>query len=77
MAILEKTRKEINEVDKWDLTVLYENDEKWQTEYDEVNKMLTDVLKFKENLTENSDTLYNAINTYFTISRKLEKLYCD
>ncbi|MBQ2408550.1 MAG: oligoendopeptidase F [Bacilli bacterium] len=75
MAILEKTRNEINELDKWDLTVLYENDEKWNKELKDVNETLKDILKFKDNLTSNSEVLYDAINTYFTISRKLEKLY--
>ncbi len=75
MAILEKTRNEINELDKWDLTVLYENDEKWNKELKDVNETLKDILKFKDNLTSNSKVLYDAINTYFTISRKLEKLY--
>ena len=75
MAILEKTRNEINELDKWDLTVLYENDEKWNKELKDVNEILKDILKFKDNLTSNSEVLYDAINTYFTISRKLEKLY--
>ena len=40
MAILEKTRDEIKDEYKWDLKVLYENDNAWQEEFKELNKTL-------------------------------------
>ena len=75
MAILEKTRSEIKTGDKWDLTVLYKNDDEWNKDYNDINNILKDILNYKDTLTSNSEVLYDAINTYFSISRKLEKLY--
>ena len=75
MAILEKTRDEIKDEYKWDLKVLYENDNAWQEEFKEVNKTLKEIEKYKDNITSSSKILLEATEVYFNTLRKLEKLF--
>ena len=75
MAILEKTRDEIKDEYKWDLNVLYENDNAWQEEFKEVNKTLKEIEKYKDNITSSSKILLEATEVYFNTLRKLEKLF--
>ena len=63
-------RTEIEEVSKWDLTLMYDSIDSWNKEFDSIDIKVIE--KFKENIKEN---INEAFDTYFNISRKLEKLY--
>ncbi len=65
-----------NEVDpkfKWSIEDLYENDNKWQSEFDSVKN---DIEKFKSYSDKiNTDNLYDCLKIRDSISNKVESLY--
>ena len=69
-----KNRNEIEEKYKWDLSKILEvnNIEKYK---DEVKILLSEVEKFKGNITSSSDNLYNFYQKYEQLNRLVEKLY--
>ncbi len=72
---MEKLRKDIDEKDRWDLTVLYKDDSEWEKDYEDVKKLASTLEKYKGHLLDNADTLYNFVKDYFDVERKLEKVY--
>ena len=71
----EKTREEVEEQYKWDLSTVYKNESELQTDY---NKVTEEIKKFKENQTtflNSSDNLYNTLKTYYDIDMTLDKLW--
>ena len=71
----EKFRKEISDDYKWDLTLIYKNEEDWQKDLDDLKKQLPEYLKFKGNLTTSSNSLLNYLDFDGKFSRKLYKVY--
>ena len=69
-----KNRNEIEEKYKWDLSKIIDvnNIEKYK---DEVKILLSEVEKFKGNITSSSDNLYNFYQKYEQLNRLVEKLY--
>ena len=69
-----KNRNEIEEKYKWDLSKILDVDniEKYK---DEVKILLSEVEKFKGNITSSSDNLYNFYQKYEQLNRLVEKLY--
>ena len=72
---MEKLRKDIDEKDRWDLTVLYKDDSEWEKDYEDVKRLASTLEKYKGHLLDNADTLYNFVKDYFDVERKLEKVY--
>jgi len=71
----EKTREEVEEQYKWDLSTIYKNESELQQDY---NKVTEDIKKFKQNETtflNSSENLYNTIKTYYDIDMLLDKLW--
>jgi oligoendopeptidase F len=68
-------REEIEEKYKWDLTTRYKNDEAWEKDYEKIKKSLKDISKYEKNLTKSADNLLDALDTYFKLETKLNKLY--
>lgn len=75
MAKEEKLRKQIEDKYKWDLTLIYENEELWNKDYKEVKEEVEKVKDFKCKFLENGNELYAFLKYDEKISRKLEKLY--
>ncbi len=71
----QKTRSEIEEKYKWDLSPIYSSDELWYNDYDEVSKEITKVLDFKGKIVSNAKNLFDYIDFSMNIERKLYKLY--
>ncbi len=73
--IKELKRSEIKEEDKWDLTKIYQKEEDWEKDFQEVSKEIPKIEKYKSHINDSSKSLLNYLNDYFSIDRKLSKLY--
>ena len=67
-------RSKINEQYKWDLTRIYNSIEDFNKEYKEIEKQINTFSNYESTMLDNANNFYNTINTYFNISRVLEKL---
>jgi oligoendopeptidase F len=67
-------RTEIDEKYKWDLSHLYESTDDWKAEYEKVSKYLDRMAEFKGRLGEDSQTFFNALDSYFGILKSYYKL---
>ena len=63
-------RSEINESSKWDLTLIYKNDKEWDNDFNSIK--IDAISKYEKTIVKDINKLFD---TYYDISRKLEKLY--
>lgn len=75
MIIKEKNRDEIEEKYKWDLSSIYKSDEEFEQDYSKLKEEIKTIEKYRGNILVSADNLYEFLETYFGLSRKLEKLY--
>ena len=75
MIIKEKKRDEIEEKYKWDLSSIYKSDEEFENDYNVVKEEIKEISKYRDNILKSADNLSRFLETYFGLSRKLEKLY--
>ena len=75
MGKSQKTRDEIDKKYTWDLTLIYENDELWNSDFNILSKEIEDVTKFKDKLTKSGQDLFDYLEFSMNIERKLYKLY--
>lgn len=68
-------REKIEDQYKWDLRQIFDTKEEFNQKYDEVLNQIKDFSKYETTMDDNATNFYNAINTYYTITRNLEKLY--
>lgn len=68
-------REDIQEQYTWDLNKVFNNIDEFNKNYDEVKKEIHDYIKHENIMLENATNFYNAINDFYQINRKLEKLY--
>lgn len=73
--IKQKKRNEIEDKYKWDLTTIFKSDEEFLNELDKCKNISDNILKFKDHILDNADTLYNYLETNDNNERKLYKLY--
>ena len=71
----QKTREEIAEKYKWNLTGLFANDEAWRNALNDIASRLDEVEKFKGTLTQSSANLLKALEYNTAISKESSKLY--
>ena len=71
----EKTRSEIEEKYKWDLTSLYKDEKAFDKDINEVNKLLKEIKNYKGKLTKSSENLYNYLKLDERITVLIENLY--
>ncbi|MDD2238292.1 MAG: oligoendopeptidase F family protein [Bacilli bacterium] len=71
-----QNRNEIEEKYKWDLTKRYKNDEAWEKDFNEVKKLLNNILIYKNKVLECEKNLFAALEIKFETKCNLEKLYC-
>ena len=70
----EKTRNEIEEKYKWDLSLVYKNDDEFIKDYESI---IPRIEKFKENentFLKNADNLYNTLKELYDIEMLLSKM---
>lgn len=66
----QKSRDEIPEKYKWDLTVIYKNIDQWKADMNEAKTLAEKMASFKGRLSESADVFYNALNTYEQLIKK-------
>jgi len=70
-----KTRSEISNDYKWDLTKIFETKSDFDKFYDETKKLIVDYKKYEGHIMDDAKTFYNSTIDSLEISRRLEKLY--
>ena len=70
-----KTRTEVPNEYKWDLSKMYENNEQIENDIEKVNELTPKILEFKSHIMDSSDSLYNFLKSTEQQDRILTKLY--
>mgnify|MGYP003835716071 CR=1 FL=1 len=71
----QKTREEIPEKYKWNLSDLYESDEAWRNAFEALAAKLDEVEKFKGTLTQSAENLLHALKFNSELSKEASKIY--
>ena len=71
----QRTREEIEEKYKWDLTTIYKSDEEFNKELKNVKEELEKVTNYKGNIINSSKNLYTYLTESDALERRLYKLY--
>jgi oligoendopeptidase F len=69
------SRKEIEEIYKWNLGDIFESEKAWQKEFDWILINLTEYKKFTGTLSQSADQLYSCLKFDDEVGIKLERLY--
>ena len=70
-----KTREEIDNKYKWDLSVIFKNEKEFNDLYEETKELINIFKKYENHVMDNSDTLLEVIEVDIEISRRIDKLY--
>ena len=68
-------RNEINEKDTWDLSTIFETDQKWEEELVLLTEDTKEAASLEGHLLDSAESLLNITERYLDLSRRLEKLY--
>lgn len=68
-------RNTIDEKYKWDLTQIFKSTEEFEECYKKAETLIEDFKKYENIMGENAKNFYGTINTYYEITRTLDKLY--
>ena len=68
-------RNEINEKDTWDLSTIFETDQKWEDELALLTEDTKEAASLEGHLLDSAESLFNITERYLDLSRRLEKLY--
>lgn len=68
-------RNEINEKDTWDLSTIFETDQKWEGELVLLTEDTKEAANLEGHLLDSAESLLNITERYLDLSRRLEKLY--
>ena len=68
-------RNEINEKDTWDLSTIFETDQKWEEELALLTEDTKQAASLEGHLLDSAESLLNITERYLDLSRRLEKLY--
>ncbi len=68
-------RNTIDEKYKWDLTQIFKSTEEFEECYKKAETLIEDFKKYENIMGENAKKFYETINTYYEITRTLDKLY--
>ena len=68
-------RNEINEQDTWDLSTIFETDQKWEEELALLTEDTKEAASLEGHLLDSAESLLNITERYLDLSRRLEKLY--
>jgi oligoendopeptidase F len=71
----QKTRTEIPDKYKWDLSTLYKSDADWRTAKETISSKLAEIDKFKGTLTKSAANLLKCMEFNSEINREATKLY--
>lgn len=68
-------RSEIEEKYKWDLTLIYKNEEEFNNDFKNVEKRINKFSKYEKIMGNSATDFYNTIEEYFSLTRLLEKIF--
>ena len=68
-------RNEINEKDTWDISTIFETDQKWEEELALLTEDTKEAASLEGHLLDSAESLLNITERYLDLSRRLEKLY--
>ncbi len=68
-------RNEINEKDTWDLSTIFETDQKWEEELALLTEDTKEAASLEGHLLDSAESLLYITERYLDLSRRLEKLY--
>ena len=68
-------RNEINEKDTWDLSTIFETDQKWEEELALLTEDTKQAASLEGHLLDSAESLLEITERYLDLSRRLEKLY--
>ena len=68
-------RNEINEKDTWDLSTIFETDQKWEEELALLTEDTKEASSLEGHLLDSAESLLNITECYLDLSRRFEKLY--
>ena len=68
-------RNEINEKDTWDLSTIFETDQKWEEELALLTENTKEAASLEGHLLDSAESLLNITECYLDLNRRLEKLY--
>ena len=68
-------RNEIKEKDTWDLSTIFETDQKWEEELARLTEDTKEASSLEGHLLDSAESLLNITERYLDLSRRLEKLY--
>ena len=68
-------RNEIDEKDTWDLSTIFETDQKWEEELALLTEDTKEAASLEGHLLDSAESLLNITERYLDLSRRLEKLY--
>lgn len=71
----QRTRDQIDEKYKWDLTTIYKTTEDFKEEYENVKKLIPNIQNYQGKITESADSLYEFLDFSDTLERRVYKLY--
>lgn len=71
----QKTRAEISDNYKWNLTGLYASDEAWREAFNQIQPKLDEVEKFKGTITQSATNLLKTLQYNSEISKESAKMY--
>ncbi len=69
------SRDEISSEYKWDLSPLYKDDKAFLTDFNKMDSLTDDVLKYKGILTDSKENLFNAIEASLKLNRLIHNVY--
>lgn len=70
-----KTRNEVPNEYKWDLSKMYKSDKDIENDISEINKLTPEILKYKSHIMDSSSSLYEFLKLTEKQDRILSKLY--
>lgn len=70
-----KTRNEIEEQFKWDLSTIFKNDSEFEKEYDVIKNKINDIVSYKGKIVTSGRDLLDYLNYTMNLQRKIYKLY--
>ena len=69
------TRNEINEQDKWDLTLLFPDIPAWEAAYSAAERALAELPPKMEHMLDSADALYDAVKSLYGAAERIERVY--
>lgn len=70
-----KRREEISDIYKWDLTRMYESDQKWEEDFDKARQLVKELQTFEGKLGDSAEKLLQALQKKDQLSRILGNIF--